>query len=375
MGALAAAYQRRLDEGLIRPDPAQAEAVGRLDALANRLGRRGWFGRREAPKGLYLWGGVGRGKSMLMDLFFDVAPPMTKRRVHFHAFMQEVHAFLAAWRAMTPAERRSSKWHVRGSDDDPLAAGAAKAAADASLLCFDEFQVTQIADAMILGRLFEGLFERGVTVIATSNRHPLDLYKNGINRDLFTPFIDLILSRVDVFELASAQDYRLQRLSEAPVWHAPLDAGADAAMDAAWRRLTVCTAPAPLTLDVGGRRLEVAAHCGEVARFTFDELCARPLGPADYLAIAARFQTVLVDGIPVLTPEKRNEAARFVTLIDALYEAKVKLVASAAAEPDALYPSGDGSFEFQRTASRLYEMRSNDYIGAEHETPAEPATS
>ncbi|MEO0981650.1 MAG: cell division protein ZapE [Pseudomonadota bacterium] len=377
MGAVAAAYQDRLQAGLITPDPAQADAVRQLDELAGRLGQTGggWFSRPKPARGLYLWGGVGRGKSMLMDLFFDHAPIKPKRRVHFHAFMQETHDFLAYWRGLEPRARRKSQWRVKGAGEDPIEPAAAKAAAGARLLCFDEFQVTQIADAMILKRLFEGLFARGVTVVATSNRHPKDLYKDGINRPLFTPFIDLLEDQCDVFELTSAKDFRLERLSEAPVWHTPLSAEADAAMDAAWSRLTVCAQAEPATLHLKGRDLRVPAQCGDVARFTFDDLCAKPLGPADYLAIASAYQTVMIDRVPTLSPEKRNEAARFVTLIDTLYEAKVKLVASAAAEPEALYPSGDGSFEFQRTASRLHEMRSDDYIGAEHVTLIERADS
>ncbi len=368
MGAVLDAYKTRIADGLITPDPAQSVAVEKLDGLAAALAntRRGLFSKPEAPKGLYLWGGVGRGKSMLMDLFFAETEVSAKRRVHFHAFMLEIHDFLAHWRRLDAAGRRKSQWRVRGAGDDPIEPAAAKAASEARLLCFDEFQVTQIADAMILKRLFEGLFARGVTVVATSNRHPNELYKDGVNRQLFTPFIDLLIERTEVFELVAAKDYRLARLSEAPVWHAPLDGEAQIALDEAWSRLTVCAAPMAGELHVQGRALPVPAYCGGVARFTFEELCARPLGPADYLEIAASFQTVILDAIPILGPENRNEAARFVALIDALYEAKVKLVASAAAEPDALYPRGDGSFEFQRTASRLYEMRSDDYLGAEH---------
>ncbi|MCL4148427.1 UNVERIFIED_CONTAM: hypothetical protein GTU68_040863 [Idotea baltica] len=291
---------------------------------------------------------------MLMDMFFGAAPTEPKRRVHFHEFMAGVHDDLAEWRA----------------GDDPIAPTAKRIAAQAKLLCFDEFQVTQIADAMILARLFEDLFERGVTVVATSNRAPDDLYADGINRGLFLPFIDILKQRCDVHELNSTRDYRLDRLTEAPVWYSPLGEAADQALDKAWERLTLGAEPQTCTLTVKGRKLNVAREAAGLARFSFAELCERPLGANDYLTIAATFHTVILDGIPILTPAKRNEAARFVALIDALYEAKVKLVASAEAEPDALYPQGDGSFEFQRTASRLHEMRSTEYIAEERLTPA-----
>lgn len=372
MGVLAE-YEARLASGLLEADPEQARAAARLDALAGRFAARkpkGWLASRHAPvKGLYLWGGVGRGKSMLMDLFFAAAPVRNKRRVHFHEFMAEVQAGLEAWRRMAPAARRRAPHRVRGAGDDPIPPVAKQIADGADLLCFDEFQVTQIADAMILGRLFEALFARGVTMVATSNRHPDDLYKNGINRQLFLPFIDLLKARCDVHELKSARDYRLERLSEAPVWHTPLGPPARAAMDAAWQRLTLGAEPQHCWLTVKGRKVEIPREAAGVARLTFEELCARPLGPSDYLTLATTFHTLMVDDIPRLAPARRNEAARFVTLIDALYEAKVKLVASAAAEPDELYPAGDGHFEFARTASRLYEMRSNAYLAAEHTTP------
>jgi cell division protein ZapE len=362
-------YEARIAEGVIDADPAQAEAATRLDALARALakkGKGGWFSKPTPVNGLYLWGGVGRGKSMLMDLFFDEAPITWKRRVHFHEFMGGVHDMLGEWRKMDDRARKRSEWHVRGAGDDPIAPAAKRIASGASLLCFDEFQVTQIADAMILSRLFDALFDEGVTVVATSNRHPDDLYTDGINRPLFLPFVEILKSNCDVFELNADRDYRLDRLSEAPVWYTPLDAASEAALDRAWDRLTLGAQPQHCTLTVKGRKLEVSREAAGVARFTFEELCARPLGARDYHTLGANFHTVILARIPLLSPENRNEAARFVTLIDELYEARVKLVASAAAEPDALYPSGDGSFEFQRTASRLHEMRSTEYFAEAH---------
>jgi len=369
MTSVLARYEARIADGLLDADSAQAEAAARLDRLAKALGGKGkssWFSKPAPVTGLYLWGGVGRGKSMLMDLFFDAAPVTPKRRVHFHEFMGSVHDMLGEWRKLDATARKRSDWYVRGAGDDPIAPAAKRIASGASLLCFDEFQVTQIADAMILSRLFDALFAAGVTVVATSNRHPDDLYADGINRPLFLPFVESLKANCDVFELKSDRDYRLDRLSEAPVWYAPLDKASASALDRAWQRLTLGAQPQHCTLTVKGRTLEVTREAAGIARFTFDELCARPLGARDFHTIAANFHTVILEGVPLLSPENRNEAARFVTLIDELYEARVKLVASAAAEPDALYPTGDGSFEFQRTASRLHEMRSTEYFAEEH---------
>ena len=369
-----AAYQEKVAAGVLQRDPAQETAARKLDDLADRLGspkKGGWFSKPETVRGLYLWGGVGRGKSMLMDLFVAGAPVEAKRRVHFHEFMASVHDAIGAWRGLSDSERRRSEWRVKGAGDDPIAPVAKEIAAGAQLLCFDEFQVTQIADAMILSRLFEQLFARGVTVVATSNRHPDDLYKNGINRQLFLPFIDLLKTQCDVHELASARDYRLEHLTGSPVWHAPLGAAANAAMAEHWDKLTVGAEPQSCTLTVKGRQITISREAAGVAWMSFEELCARPLGAQDYLQLASTFHTVMIDDIPQLTPAKRDQAARFVTLIDALYEARTKLVASAEAEPDDLYPEGDGSFEFQRTASRLHEMRSATYLGAEHEVTVE----
>lgn len=291
---------------------------------------------------------------MLMDLF-QAHSPVSSKRVHFHEFMGRVHEKLTEYRADP---------NIR----NPIPPVAKLFASEAKLICFDEFQVTQIADAMILSGLFADMFERGVTVVATSNRHPDELYKHGINRQLFTPFIEVLKQRCDVFELASARDYRLERLTEAPVWFV---GAAQAELNRAFERLTLGAAPQSCDLTIQGRKLHVAREAAGVARFAFAELCERALGPQDYLMVAATFHTVIMENIPILKPEYRNEAARFVSLIDALYEAKVKFIASAEAEPEALYPEGTGSFEFQRTVSRLHEMRSVEYMAEEHIVPGD----
>lgn len=363
--------RQRVEAGVLSPDPEQERAAEALTDLAARLSdwrpdRKSLFGKRDpAPRGLYLWGGVGRGKSMLMDLFVENAPVSPKRRAHFHEFMQDVHARITAWRKLSAEERRKRPEHVRGAGDDPIPPVAKAIAAKARLLAFDEFQVTDIADASILGRLFEQFFERGVVVVATSNRHPDDLYKNGLNRQRFLPVIEMLKDRLDVMELDSGTDFRLRQLEAAPVYYTPLSADAELAMNKAWERLTSGAVPQHCVLDVKGRSLTVEREAAGVARFTFSELCARPLGPADYLTLADRFHTVLLEYVPQLSPDKRNEAKRFVTLIDALYEARTKLVMSADAEPGDLYPDGDGAFEFERTASRLMEMRTHDYLAAQ----------
>lgn len=290
---------------------------------------------------------------MLMDLFYAEAP-VKAMRVHFHEFMGRV-------------QDRLNTARKRSDVSNPIHPVAKQFAAEARLICFDEFQVTQIADAMILAGLFEELFKRGVTVVATSNRHPDELYKDGLNRHLFLPFIELLKARSEVFELASERDYRLERLTEAPVWYTGTDGRA--ALDQAFDRLTLGAMPQSCMLTVKGRKVPVTREAAGVARFSFEELCAQPLWAEDYRAIAAMFHTVLLENIPQLTPAKRNEAARFVTLIDTLYEAKVKLVASAQTDPEQLYPAGDGSFEFQRTASRLHEMRSIEYMAQAHIIP------
>ena len=299
------------------------------------------------PRGLYLWGGVGRGKSMLMDLMTEAAPLAAKRRVHFHAFMQEVHAGLHAARQ-------------RG-DQDAVRPVAEAIAAETRLFCFDEMQITDIADAMIVGRLFQVLFDRGVIVVTTSNRVPEDLYKNGLNRQLFLPFIALIREKMQVLRLDSDTDHRQGRVAGGQVWFTPADTAARAALDEVWDELTDGATPTPVDVPVLGREVRLNAASGRVARTDFWDLCGKPLGPADYLAVAESFDVLILDGIPRLGSQNYDSAKRFVTLIDALYEAKVRLYASAADQPERLYIEGTGSFEFERTASRLQEMRDADW--------------
>jgi cell division protein ZapE len=281
--------------------------------------------------------------------------------VHFHAFMQEVHAEIFRYRQLPDDDVEKKK-----GGDDPIRPLAKKIAEASWLLCFDELQVTDVADAMILGRLFEKLFERGVVVIATSNRAPDDLYQGGLNRQLFLPFIALFKDKLDVLHLAAQRDYRLQRLSREKVWFSPLSAKSTLALDRAWSLLTDEAEGRPMDLELLGRKLHVPEQARGVARFTFGDLCEAALGPADFLAIARAFHTVMIDGIPTLSPARRNEAKRFVTLVDTLYEAKVKLMATAEAPPETLYPEGDGAFEFQRCVSRLNEMQSEDYRALPH---------
>ncbi|MEM6852717.1 MAG: cell division protein ZapE [Pseudomonadota bacterium] len=367
--------------GELQPDPAQIAVADRLDALAADLTEarpRGFFRRKASPppQSLYIFGGVGRGKSLLMDMVFEAAPlPLEeKRRVHFHAFMQEVHAEAHRWRTMEPKDRARDGRYDKTAGDDPAPAIAGAVTGDARLLCFDEMQVTDIADAMILGRLFEAMLKRGVTFVATSNRPPKDLYKDGLNRQLFEPFIDMIETRFDVLELGGDLDYRRRCLEGRDAYYAPLTDAARAQMDAAWAQLTAGGRVAAETLLVQGRELVAHRTALGAARFHFDELAAAELGPGDYLALADRFHTFLVDEIPVMGPEKRNEAKRFVTFIDAIYEAHCNLVASAAAEPGALYRLGTGAFEFERTASRLAEMQTPAYRAQDHRISAGAAS-
>jgi len=348
-------YRKAVAQGELKPDAAQARAVARLSVLARALksyrpGR--WFGGKP-PRGLYLWGDVGRGKSMLMDLFFAEAKVARKRRVHFNEFMVEAHAAIHA-------ERQ------RAGHSDPIPPVARAIADAATLLCFDEFQVTDVADAMILGRLFEQMFERGVVIVATSNTPPDRLYEGGLNRQLFLPFIAAIKQRLEVVGLDGPVDYRLHRISGIAVYLHPLGPETDAKMDAAWLRLTDCKKGAAQTLTVLGRSLRVPQAARGAARFEFADLCARPLAGADYLAIAHAFHTVLIDHIPHLSSERRDEARRFVLLIDTLYDEGVKLICSAAAAPEELYVEGDGAEAFRRTVSRLHEMQSDDYLKRGH---------
>lgn len=364
-------YNTLVNAGALKTDPAQAEAVDKLQALHNAIKRHGngrglLGGRKTPPRGLYLWGGVGRGKTLLMDLFFNNSDFAAKRRVHFHEFMTETHDRIAAWRSGDDRARRRHKAYNRKRPDNPMPPVARDIAQDAMLLCFDEFQVTDIADAMILSRLFDALFAAGVVVIATSNRPPSDLYKDGLNRQLFLPFIDLLTSRLEIFELKAEKDYRLAKLAEAPVYYKPLGEAADKAMDAAWANLICGAREQEETLRVKGRDLHVARAARGAARFEFSDLFEKPLGANDYLALVRRYDTLFIDHIPIMGPEMRNEARRFVTMIDAIYDSRAKLVCSADGEPHELYPAGDGSFEFERTASRLMEMRSQDYLAAAH---------
>jgi cell division protein ZapE len=365
-------YRALVVAGRLEEDQAQLGLIERLDALAARLEHyhpakppnmfERLIGTRptEAPPGLYIFGAVGRGKTLLMDLFFEAAPVKLKRRIHFHAFMADVHARIHQWRA------RRRRGEVAG--EDPIAPVAAEMAAEAWLLCFDEFSVRDIADAMILGRLFTQLFAAGVVVVATSNVPPDDLYKDGLNRALFLPFIALLRERLDICALDARTDFRLEKLARAPVFYTPADEKAKAALDAAFLRLTGHVRGAPMQIALLGRFLDVPEAADGVARFSFDDLCRRPLGASDFLAIAHRFHTVLIDNIRVMSADQRNEAKRFINLIDTLYDERVKLIASAEAEPGALFLGQEGyeAFEFDRTVSRLIEMRSGDYLALPH---------
>ena len=357
-------YRARVAAGALTPDPAQQLAVEKLQLLHQRL--VGWspaahkkvargflgFGRKAAKAdseigGLYLYGGVGRGKSMLMDLFFDGAPVGRKRRVHFHAFMQEVHAGVHYARGQGVA--------------DPIPPVVDEIAEGAALLCFDELEVRDIADAMILGRLFQGLFQRGVVVVATSNRPPDDLYKDGLNRQLFLPFIDMLKARLDIHALGGETDHRQGGGRAETRWIAPDDEDARAALDAEWARLTGGAPGARRALRVSGRTVSLRRVAGRAARARFDDLCGQPLGAADYLALADAVDALILEGVPRFSRAAADRARRFVVLIDVLYEAKRTLIASAETEPALLYGEGDWAFEFARTVSRLEEMRRPDW--------------
>lgn len=369
-----ALYRSKLASGELKPDSAQALAAEKLESLAHALqgyepstGATGWrarFGfalrhRREEPEtppGLYIYGEVGRGKSMLMDLFYQTAPVAKKRRLHFHEFMRDIHADFHA--------RRKSK----SGGDDALADIARGVADKTWLLCLDELEIHDIADAMIVGRLFEALIAAGTVIVTTSNRPPQDLYKDGLQREKFLPFIDLLCRRLDVLQLASVTDYRLGRVQGSKVYVTPLGPAADAEIEAIFQRLLDDKPAAPDSVVVHERVIPVPLAGNGAARFSFTDLCDKPLGTHDYLQIATLYDCVVIERIPRLGPENRNQARRFVTLIDALYDHKTLMVCSAEAPPEDLYLEGDGKFEFQRTVSRLMEMQSEDYIRLPHLT-------
>jgi cell division protein ZapE len=365
-------YAARVAAGKIERDAAQQAIVDRLAQFEKRLAERrlarkssslGWlFAVREVKpiKGLYIFGDVGRGKTMLMDLFFAASSVVRKRRVHFHEFMAEVHERIHALR------QKAKLGEISG--EDPIGVTAAAIAQETRLLCFDEFHVTDIADAMILGRLFKRLFELGVVVVATSNVPPSELYKDGLNRALFLPFIALIEEHMEITRLNARTDFRLEKLAGVPVWYVPDDRAAEAALDEAWRRLTAGHAGEAQDLVVKGRTVRVPCATMGVARFSFQDLCQQPFAAADYLKIAREYHTVVLDHIAVMDYDRRNEAKRFIILIDTFYDNAVKLVASAEAEPDALYCANEGfeADEFKRTASRLIEMCSEGYLALPH---------
>ena len=361
--------------GELKADAAQLGVAAHLDRILSDLKLRkpakkksalGWMFARKAAslpsvKGLYVHGSVGRGKTMLMDMFFQMAPVEKKRRCHFHEFMADVHNRVHAHRQKLKSGETKQA--------DPIPPVAAQLLAEAELLCFDEFTVTDIADAMILARLFTELFANGCTLVTTSNVVPDNLYKDGLNRGLFLPFIDLLKQNVEVVSLDSPIDYRMEKVKSLPVYVTPLDGAADQAMDIAWHHLTAGQVVAPVEIEMKGRSVLVPRAAGRVARFTFRDLCEKPLGASDFLAIADRFDTVFIDHIPLLNADRRNETKRFIILIDALYDHTVRLFASAAAMPEDLLGTRKGTegFEFDRTASRLFEMRSADYLALHNE--------
>ena len=375
-------YDHLVATGAIERDGAQERIATALDRLsdeisAKRLAQKssalGWlFARKQPPaavKGLYIHGGVGRGKTMLMDMFFELLPVRRKRRVHFNDFMADVQDRIQ--------KHRQARKEGTVKEDDPIPPVARALADEAWVLCFDEFSVTDIADAMILSRLFSALFAGGVVLVATSNVAPENLYRDGLNRQLFLPFISLLERNAHVMTLDAEKDYRQEKLNRLPVYVTPDDAAADRALDDAWKAMTQGQPTGEVTLTLKGRQLVVPRAAGDAARFSFADLCEKPLGARDYLAIAGRFSTVFIDHVPVLGEGKRNEAKRFILLIDTLYDHRMRLVLSAAAPPEALYTAKRGTevFEFERTASRLVEMQSRDWLDgwAERRDEAQPA--
>jgi len=371
--SIIAQYAAGVAAGGVERDPAQLAVVDRLarlegEIIEHRLARKssslGWLFARDKKqtqlKGLYIYGEVGRGKTMLMDLFYEASPVQRRRRAHFHEFMIDVHERVHGLRQQMKVGEFAG--------EDPIELVAKELAREAWLLCFDEFHVTDIADAMILGRLFTQLFARGVVMVATSNVPPVDLYKDGLNRALFVPFIGMLEAHMDIVRLASRTDFRLEKLAGMPVWYVPADAAATAALDDAWRRLARENGGATQELPLKGRTIHVPRAAMGVARFSFHDLCEQPLAAADYLRIAHEYHTIILDHIPVMTFDNRNAAKRFIILIDTLYDMNVKLIASAAAEPEALYRADEGyeAQEFKRTASRLIEMRSEAYLAQPH---------
>ncbi|HVI29566.1 cell division protein ZapE [Hansschlegelia sp.] len=377
-GATRQRYEALVRSGALDRDPAQERLVARLDALEARLRERlrgksgalNWLFARRAdppPRGLYVWGDVGRGKTRLMDIFFEAAPVEAKRRAHFHDFMLDVHARIHA--------ARLAAKEGRGPAGDVIPPIGDQLAREASLLCFDEFHVTDIADAMILGRLFERLFAAGVIIVATSNVPPPELYRDGLNRSLFLPFIAMLQEHMEVLRLDARTDFRREKLGDGRMWLTPADDGARAALDAAFLALAG-EEGRPTSLPVQGRTVEIPHAAHGVARASFKELCGRPLGAADYLAIARRFHTLILDAVPALDERRRNEARRFMTLVDALYEHHVKLLASAETAPDRIWQGAEGyeTFGFARTASRLVEMGSDEWLSRPHGRPDSAAS-
>ena len=365
-----AAYDKLIVSGQIEEDPNQVKLVNLLDDLLAKLDKKrlsrkssslGWLFSKKPPepvKGLYIWGDVGRGKSMLMDMFFDILPHKRKRRAHFNDFMQDAQERIH--------QHRQAYKLGKTKEEDPIPKIAEALAEEASVLCFDEFTVTDIADAMILGRLFEAMFDEGVVIVATSNVEPQNLYPNGLNRKIFLPFINLLTENVDVFNLDARTDFRLEKLDQAPVYYTPLNSKTKKSMDETWLRLTGTSELSPETLEIKGRKLEIPQTAGGVARISFNTLCLEPRSAADYLAIARNYHTVFLEDIPVMQREDHNAAKRFILLIDTFYDNHIRIVASAQARPDELYTASSGTeaFEFKRTISRLHEMQSREYIGA-----------